>query len=201
MLDGSSWVKNSAVIRSAGSTQNAVLAAPPQAYSPLVESTLFFAGIVDDREAEAEADAVEGRLREERAAELLEVDAARKVVARHVANGAAAEQSDPVELALAEQHLGEPVVVGGARHETAAARQRGRRTQREVAHRVEPGRPPGAGIGRVQRGEPVDRSGSATEKAVSGMPSGSKMRVRKNSSSDWPDATSTTRPSTSVATE
>ena len=34
MLDGSSWVKKSAVISSRGSTQKAVLAAPPHANSP-----------------------------------------------------------------------------------------------------------------------------------------------------------------------
>jgi hypothetical protein len=42
---------------------------------------------------------------------------------------------------------------------------------------------------------------SAIQKAVSVMPSGSKMRSAKNRSSDWPDATSTTRPSTSLETE
>ena len=44
MLDGSSWVKNSAVMSSTGSTQKAVLAAPPQAYSPALDSTLLAAG-------------------------------------------------------------------------------------------------------------------------------------------------------------
>jgi CubicO group peptidase (beta-lactamase class C family) len=42
------------------------------------------------------------------------------------------------------------------------------------------------------------RSSSGTWNRVSVMPSGSKMRVRKNSSSDWPDTTSTTRPRMSV---
>jgi hypothetical protein len=32
VLEGSSWVKNDTVSASAGSTQNAVLAAPPQEY-------------------------------------------------------------------------------------------------------------------------------------------------------------------------
>jgi hypothetical protein len=34
VLDGRSWVKNSTVKRSTGSTQNAVLAAPPHPNSP-----------------------------------------------------------------------------------------------------------------------------------------------------------------------
>jgi hypothetical protein len=33
------------------------------------------------------------------------------------------------------------------------------------------------------------------------MPSGEKIRSEKNRSSDWPETTSTTRPSTSLATE
>src|SRR5829696_9908805 len=39
VLEGTSWVKKCAVIRSTGSTQNAVLASPPHEYSPTLDST------------------------------------------------------------------------------------------------------------------------------------------------------------------
>ena len=45
------------------------------------------------------------------------------------------------------------------------------------------------------------RLASGTQKAVSLMPSGPQMRAWKNSPSVWPDTTSITRPSTSVASE
>jgi len=47
----------------------------------------------------------------------------------------------------------------------------------------------------------ASRSASSVQNAVSVMPSGPKILVAKNSSSGCPDATSTTRPSTSVDTE
>ena len=46
-----------------------------------------------------------------------------------------------------------------------------------------------------------ERRSSGTQKPVSVIPSGPKIRLAKNSSSPEPEATSTTRPSTSVATE
>jgi len=42
---------------------------------------------------------------------------------------------------------------------------------------------------------------SGTQKPVSSIPNGAKMRVLKNSSRSIPDTTSTTLPSTSVAIE
>ena len=44
MLDGRSWVKKPAVIRSRGSTQKAVLAAPPQPNSPRLPLTFVHVG-------------------------------------------------------------------------------------------------------------------------------------------------------------
>jgi hypothetical protein len=44
-------------------------------------------------------------------------------------------------------------------------------------------------------------SASGTANPVSTIPSGSKIRSAKKVASDWPETTSTTRPSTSVATE
>lgn len=46
MPDGTSWVMKTAVISSAGSTQKAVLAAPPQASSPADDSVLLAAGSI-----------------------------------------------------------------------------------------------------------------------------------------------------------
>ena len=59
---------------------------------------------------------------------------------------------------------------------------------------------PGAALG-VYRAASRSRSGSPTQNDVSVMPSGPKIRSAKNSSRLWPETTSTTRPSTSVATE
>ena len=105
MLDGSSWVRNTAVMSSTGSTQNAVLAAPPHDELADRDSTLSAAGSCTHREAEPETDAVEGGLGEERPAEGLEVDTAGEVVQRHVAHRAGPEQPHAVELAAAAQHL------------------------------------------------------------------------------------------------
>src|SRR5215217_3544429 len=95
VLEGSSWVKNRAVRSSVGSTKKKVLAAPPQANSPSDASTRLGHGIERHGETEAEADPVEGRLGEQRAADRLGVAAAWEVVARHVAHGARAEDATP----------------------------------------------------------------------------------------------------------
>jgi len=42
VLDGRSWVRKTAVTSSTGSTQKAVLAAPPHPNSPLPDSTRFY---------------------------------------------------------------------------------------------------------------------------------------------------------------
>ena len=49
----------------------------------------------------------------------------REVVPRHVAQGARAQQTGAVELAVAEQHGGEAVVVPGRPDEPASTEQRG----------------------------------------------------------------------------
>ena len=46
-----------------------------------------------------------------------------------------------------------------------------------------------------------DHFASGTTKSVSVIFSGLKIRSRRNTSNGWPDATSTTRPSTSVDSE
>jgi hypothetical protein len=53
----------------------------------------------------------------------------------------------------------------------------------------------------IEGSQPVGPLRGDTEKSVSVMPRGSKIRRRKKSSSDIDDATSTTRPSTSVDME
>ena len=167
------------MISSAGSTQNAVLAAPPQPNSPPRDGAPCLAtGSIDDREAEAEADAVEGRLGEQRPAELLEVDAAGQVVAGHVATVREPSRRHAVELAAAEQHLREAVVVRGGRDEPAATAEQVGRRSAAVAHGVErtPRRSPGAGR-RARRGG--RRRSGGTQKAVSVMPSGSKIRCAR----------------------
>ena len=90
---------------SRGSTQNAVLAAPPQASSPRERRTLLATGSSTDGEAEPEADAGERGLGEQRPPEGLQVGAAREVVGGHVVDGARAEQADAVELAAPAQQL------------------------------------------------------------------------------------------------
>ena len=67
--DGSSWVKNRTVNSSTGSTQNSVLAAPPQPYSPALEVTFSGRGVDHNGEPEPESDPGFGRLAD-RVAEL-----------------------------------------------------------------------------------------------------------------------------------
>src|SRR4051812_12545018 len=97
---------------------------------------LVLSRVLDDREPEAEAHTVERRLREQRAAERLEIGATGQVVGRHVVDRAGAEQADTVELAAAQQHLAEPVVIGGRRDKAAAARQAGGHGGGGAAHGV-----------------------------------------------------------------
>src|SRR6185312_4118132 len=104
VLEGSSWVKNMAVSSSAGSTQKAVLAAPPQANSPALDSA--FAFTAQHREAEPEPEAVERHLREQRPPIGFQIHVAGKVVARHQRDGAGAEQPHPIQLAAAQQESG-----------------------------------------------------------------------------------------------
>src|SRR4029078_13276452 len=66
-------------------------------------------GIVGDADTEPETDPVERRLGEQRSAEGGEVDAVGQMVAGHVLHGARSEDAHAVELAAAQQHLGEPV--------------------------------------------------------------------------------------------
>ena len=82
---------NKAVISSAGSTQNEVLAAPPQANSPIDDSTLVSMLFWTTEKPRSKSDTREGRLREQRAAKLLEVNAAGQVIPGHVAQGVCAE--------------------------------------------------------------------------------------------------------------
>ncbi len=99
MLDGSSWVRNSAVISSRGSTQKIGAGRPAPGVLALRSQHLVGAGVQDDREAEPEADAVEAGLGEQRPTERLEVGVAGQVVAGHVVDRPRAEQPDAVELA------------------------------------------------------------------------------------------------------
>src|SRR6266516_7255469 len=67
----------------------------------------------DHGEPEAEADPVERELRVERPAERVQIEAAGKMVARHVADRAGAQQPGTIQLSrravrAVQQHLGEP---------------------------------------------------------------------------------------------
>jgi hypothetical protein len=99
VLDGSSWVMNVTVRSSTGSTQNAVLAAPPHPKSPTDPGDLRRHRVDGDRADEPEADAVEGGLAEQRAAERGEVGVPGQVVRGRVLDGARRQQAHPVELA------------------------------------------------------------------------------------------------------
>ena len=173
VLDGSSWVRNSAVMSSTGSTQNAVLAAPPQPNSPTRARHLGLHRVDRDREAEPEADAVERRLGEQRPAERGEVGAAGQVVARHVAHRAR-------RRAGARRR---------ARRRRAASGRSGGSRPRSTTSPPPPERHVGrlaaqspmassrrrltrAGVGRVERGEAIAARRSGPRSAVSTMPSG-----------------------------
>ena len=99
MLLGNSCVKNCTVRSSTGSTQNAVLAAPPQRELADAAGHAGLHRVDGHADAEAEADPVERRLAEQRTTERGEVDAARQVVAGHVPHRAGGQDANAVELA------------------------------------------------------------------------------------------------------
>src|SRR6185503_15243548 len=101
VLEGSSWVKNMAVSSSAGSTQKAVLAAPPQANSPALDSVLAFTASFSTEKPSPKTEAVERHLREQRPPIGFEVHVTGKVISRHQRDGAGAEQPHPIQLASA----------------------------------------------------------------------------------------------------
>ncbi len=140
---------NTAVTRSAGSTQNAVLAAPPHANSPALPSVWVAAGSRTTAKPSPNPVAVEGCLGEQGTAELDEIGAAGQVVARHVPHRAVTEHPHPSSVPRSSRKGREAVVVSERRRETAAAGEPRRR-----AHGV----PEVAGATqarRVQRREPI----------------------------------------------
>src|SRR5262249_13844911 len=142
------------------------------------------------------SDAIERGLGKERPTERLQVYAARQVIACHVSDRPAPEQPHPVELASSQQHLRKTVIVPGGADQAAAAGKTGRRAERLPAHRVAI-----SSVSKMNSACSLTASVAPTQKGVSVMTRASKMRSAKKRSSDWPDATSITRPSTSVATE
>ena len=156
--------------------------------------------VVHHGEAQSVPRAVERRLGEEWPPELLQVRAPRQVVARHVVDGTGAQQSHAVELATTPEHLDEPVVVRRGTDQSAATGQCRRHLEGSGAECVLLDRHTGRGIRGVQRGETPGVGFGHVESAVDHA-EGTEDRSARNSSRVRPDATSTTLPSTSVATE
>lgn len=156
VLDGSNWVRNCTVRSSTGSTQNVVLAAPPQLYSPGLEMTLAFTASMGDCEPQPEPHPVEGRLGVQGTTEGGQVAMFGQVVAHHVVDGTGTEQPHALQLAASTQHLGEAVVVPGGGHHPSTAGEADRRAERGspadglgsavTAGAVEGGQPIGPGL-------------------------------------------------------
>ena len=163
---------------SAGSTQNVVLAAPPHAHNPGEPGAWLAAG-PRARRTRGEPRALHGRLRERGLAHVVEELAAGQVTQLHVRDGARRQQADPVEGPAAEQHVAEAQVVVRAAHQSATTGEH----VRWSGHGARRGQPVHAlARANTYSAEQRSRSDSGAANAVWVMPSGSKMRVRKNSS-------------------
>ncbi len=133
-VEGSSWVKNSTVSSSAGSTQNVRARRPAPAVLAHAGGHLARRRVDDDRKAEPEADS--------RPRPVLRSGCRTGPCPPPRADGCASctttvrlpRMPHAVELAVTQQHLGEPVVVRRRRHQPAAARERAS----EVATRPRP---------------------------------------------------------------
>ena len=177
---------NTTLMSSTGSTQKngARRAAPPEV--AVRADHLVGCGIVGDREAEPEADAVEGGLGEQRAAELPRGR-------RHPAGGCGpcrrgcgARGCGCRRRCALLQEVAELEVVGHRRHQPTAAGQERRRLGGDGAEAVEPQRQ-SRRRGWRRRGRRAGRAcRPARAKPVSVMPSGSKIRSRRKSSRRWP---------------
>src|SRR5262249_498469 len=116
-----SWVMKITVRSSTGSIQKAVLAAPPHANSPGEPRICARAGDCITEEAEPEAYAPVGRLREHAGlGEVGQVLTAREMIHGHELHRLAPEEPDAVELTQVLHHRGEAEVVRRRGEKTAA---------------------------------------------------------------------------------
>ena len=129
-VEGSTCVMKIAISSSAGSIQNEVVAAPPQAYSPATPGNQRPRRVERHGNPEAEADAVVGRLREQRPRQFRQRPAAGQMIRRHQGQRLRADQPDAVQFAAVEQRAAEGEIVGRGRTQAAAAGdERGRRQE------------------------------------------------------------------------